>query len=44
MVRVYELDPVTKAYALSGIHHDRLKVTVPYDIDIDISLDALGQL
>ncbi|MFP3991941.1 Uma2 family endonuclease [Streptomyces sp. E11-3] len=44
VVRVYELDPVTKAYALSGIHHEHLKVSVPYDIDIDISLDALGRL
>lgn len=44
VVRVYELDPVTKAYALSGIHHDRLKTSVPYDIDIDITLDALKDL
>ncbi|WTZ57763.1 Uma2 family endonuclease [Streptomyces sp. NBC_01387] len=31
VVRVYELDPLSKTYALSGIHHDQLKVTVPYD-------------
>ena len=41
VVRVYELDPVTGAYGLTGTYHDRLKVTVPFDIDIDISLDAL---
>ncbi|MCX4676596.1 Uma2 family endonuclease [Streptomyces sp. NBC_01433] len=44
VVRVYELDPVTKAYALTGIHHDRLKTGVPFPIDIDITLDALNQL
>jgi Uma2 family endonuclease len=37
VVYVYELDPATGAYGLSGIHHDRLKVTVPYDIDIDLT-------
>jgi Uma2 family endonuclease len=44
VVRVYELDPLSKTYALTGIHHDRLKVGVPYDIDIDITVDALKQL
>jgi Uma2 family endonuclease len=44
VVRVYELDPVTKMYALTGIHHDQLKISVPYDIDIDITWDALKQL
>ncbi|MCX4964198.1 Uma2 family endonuclease [Streptomyces sp. NBC_00654] len=44
VVRVYELDPVTKAYALTGIHHDRLKTGVPFPIDIDITLDALNEL
>jgi len=38
---VYELDPATGAYALTGIHHDVLKVTVPFDIEID--LDAVGR-
>ena len=41
-VYVYELDPATRAYALTGIHHDQLKVTVPFDIDID--LRELGRL
>ncbi|MFE9582942.1 Uma2 family endonuclease [Nocardia sp. NPDC006044] len=37
VVYVYELDPATNAYALTGIHHDRLKLTVPYDIEIDLT-------
>ncbi|MFF7257285.1 Uma2 family endonuclease [Streptomyces microflavus] len=44
VVRVYELDPVTKAYALTGIHHDRLKTGVPFPVDIDISAEALKAL
>jgi Uma2 family endonuclease len=36
-VYVYELDPANNAYALTGIHHDRLKLTVPFDIDIDLT-------
>ncbi|TLF60802.1 Uma2 family endonuclease [Nocardia cyriacigeorgica] len=37
VVYVYELDPATGAYAPSGIFHDRLKVSVPFEIDIDLS-------
>ncbi len=37
VVYVYELDPATKAYALTGIFHDRLKATVPFEIDIDLT-------
>lgn len=37
VVYVYELDPATRTYALMGIHHDRLKVGVPFDVDIDLS-------
>ncbi|GAB2806479.1 Uma2 family endonuclease [Actinoallomurus bryophytorum] len=33
-VYVYELDPATRAYTLTGIHHDLLKLTVPFDIDL----------
>ncbi|MFC0864230.1 Uma2 family endonuclease [Sphaerimonospora cavernae] len=41
-VYVYELDPATKAYALTGIHHDRLKLALPFDIDIDLTeIDTL---
>ncbi|MFB6666577.1 Uma2 family endonuclease [Streptomyces parvus] len=44
VVRVYELDPVTKAYALTGIHHDRLKTGVPFPVDVDISAEAIAAL
>lgn len=44
VVRAYEIDPVNKTYALTGIHHDHLKLTVPNDIDVDISLQALEEL
>ncbi|GAA4183568.1 Uma2 family endonuclease [Streptosporangium oxazolinicum] len=36
-IYVYELDPVTHSYALTGIHRDRLKVSVPFDVDIDLT-------
>ncbi|MFC5174020.1 Uma2 family endonuclease [Streptomyces mutomycini] len=44
VVRVYELDPVNKVYALTGIHHDRLKTGVPFPVDLDISPEALDAL
>ncbi|MFF8592648.1 Uma2 family endonuclease [Streptomyces sp. NPDC015220] len=44
VVRTYELDPLTKAYGLTGTHRDRLKLDVPYDIDIDVSPEALDAL
>ncbi|MDX3328253.1 MULTISPECIES: Uma2 family endonuclease [Streptomyces] len=44
VVRVYELDPVNKTYALTGIHHDRLKTGVPFPVDVDISPEALDAL
>lgn len=34
---VYQLDPATGAYASAGVHHDRLKLSVPFDIDIDLT-------
>ncbi|WP_374987074.1 Uma2 family endonuclease [Streptomyces fradiae] len=37
VVYVYELDPATKSYAPSGIFHDRLKVSVPFPLDIDLT-------
>ncbi len=37
VVYVYELDPATNAYAITGIHHDRLKLTVPFTLDIDLA-------
>jgi hypothetical protein len=36
VVYVYELDPATKTYALTGIHHGKLSVPVPFLIDIDL--------
>ncbi|MFF3932457.1 Uma2 family endonuclease [Streptomyces hirsutus] len=41
VVRVYELDPVTKAYDLTGTRRELLKLGAPYDIDIDITSEAL---
>ncbi|MCW7946157.1 hypothetical protein AAW14_30220 [Streptomyces hygroscopicus] len=37
VVYVYELDPATKSYGLTGIFHDRLKVSVPFGIEIDLT-------
>ncbi|KJY46599.1 Uma2 family endonuclease [Streptomyces sp. A1547] len=40
VVYVYELDPATKAYVATGIFHDRLKVSVPFPIDLDLTAIA----
>ncbi|MDX3103019.1 Uma2 family endonuclease [Nonomuraea angiospora] len=37
VVHVHELDPATGAYVLTGVHQDRLKLTVPFDLDIDLT-------
>ncbi|MDQ0908127.1 Uma2 family endonuclease [Streptomyces canus] len=37
VVYVYELDPATHSYGLTGIFHERLKVSVPFDIEIDLT-------
>ncbi|MEV4224164.1 Uma2 family endonuclease [Nonomuraea sp. NPDC049725] len=37
VVYVHELDPPTRSYVPTGIYHDRLKVTVPFDIDLDLT-------
>ncbi|MGV9392915.1 Uma2 family endonuclease [Streptomyces olivaceus] len=37
VVYAYEIDPATKAYGLVGIFHNRLKLTVPFPVDIDLS-------
>ncbi|MCP2318546.1 Endonuclease, Uma2 family (restriction endonuclease fold) [Nocardia amikacinitolerans] len=37
VVYVYELDPATRAYALTGIHHERLNLSVPFKMDIDLT-------
>ncbi|MEO3809926.1 Uma2 family endonuclease [Sphaerisporangium sp. B11E5] len=36
-VNVYELDATTRAYVLSGSHQGRVRITVPFDIDIDLT-------
>ena len=36
VVHVHELDPATKAYVITGIHHGKLSVPVPFQIDIDL--------
>ncbi|WP_405666931.1 MULTISPECIES: hypothetical protein [unclassified Streptomyces] len=42
MVITYELDPVDRTYISTGVHHDRLKLSAPYDIDI--GLTAIAEL
>ncbi|MGY4098509.1 Uma2 family endonuclease [Nocardia sp. R16R-3T] len=37
VVYAYELDPATSSYGLVGIFHDRLKISVPFPIDIDLT-------
>lgn len=37
VVYVYELDPATNTYAVTGIHHNRLKVDVPFAVEIDLT-------
>ncbi len=37
VVHVFELDQTTNAYGLTGIHHDHLKLSVPFTIDIDLT-------
>lgn len=37
VVYAYELDPATRKYAPVGIHHDRLRVGVPFGIDLDLT-------
>ncbi|MBB4681382.1 Uma2 family endonuclease [Crossiella cryophila] len=39
VVYVYELDPASRSYALTGIFHDQLECRVPFPVDI--RLDAL---
>ncbi|MFJ5552667.1 Uma2 family endonuclease [Streptomyces sp. NPDC093225] len=41
VVYVYELDPATGAYVATGIFHDRLKVPVPFPIDLDLTAIVL---
>ncbi|WP_181788144.1 Uma2 family endonuclease [Streptomyces phytophilus] len=38
VVFVFELEPATGAYVPTGIHRDRLKLSVPFDLDIDLTI------
>ncbi|MEU6744220.1 Uma2 family endonuclease [Streptosporangium sandarakinum] len=37
VVHTYELDHVTGAYVITGVHHDRLKLSSPFEVDIDLT-------
>ncbi|MFC4057793.1 Uma2 family endonuclease [Planomonospora corallina] len=37
VVYVYELDPATRSYAPTGIHHGRISVDVPFPVEIDLN-------
>ncbi|WP_236075472.1 Uma2 family endonuclease [Streptomyces coffeae] len=37
VVHVFQLDPETRAYRPTGVHHDRLKLSVPFTVDIDLA-------
>ncbi|MFD7429366.1 Uma2 family endonuclease [Streptomyces sp. NPDC059818] len=37
VVHVFELEPATGAYTSTGIFHDRMKVSVPFPVDLDLT-------
>lgn len=37
VVYVFELEPAARTYAPTGIHHEQLKLTVPFALDIDLT-------
>ena len=37
VVYVFELEPATRTYAVTGIHREQLKLTVPFGVDIDLT-------
>ncbi|WP_433445378.1 Uma2 family endonuclease [Nonomuraea sp. CA-141351] len=37
VVYVYELDPASKAYVITGIHRDFLKASAPFELAIDLT-------
>ncbi|GAA4917761.1 Uma2 family endonuclease [Streptomyces coeruleoprunus] len=37
VVHTYELDDTTRTYVATGIHRERVKAAVPYDLDIDLA-------
>ena len=36
-VYVYEPDPASRTYALTGIHRDQLRIQVPYPLATDLT-------
>ncbi|WP_116947064.1 Uma2 family endonuclease [Jiangella endophytica] len=38
VVYTYGLDPATKTYGLTGIHHNRMVHAVPYAVEIDLTM------
>ncbi|MGW8374318.1 Uma2 family endonuclease [Streptomyces sp. ODS28] len=43
IVYVYELDPAKNEYVPTGIHHDQLKLTEPFPIDVDLNEIRAGR-
>lgn len=41
VVYVFELEPATGAYTSTGIFHDRVKVSVPFPVDLDLTAISL---
>lgn len=37
VVHVFEREPATGQYVATGIFHDRLKVSVPFPVDLDLT-------
>ncbi|MFE7193203.1 hypothetical protein [Kitasatospora sp. NPDC057541] len=37
VVHTHELDPATRLYGLTGIHHKQLKLDRPFPVDIDLT-------
>ncbi|MFJ9610483.1 Uma2 family endonuclease [Kitasatospora sp. NPDC101176] len=37
IVHTYELDPATRGYGLTGIHHKQLKVERPFPVEVDLT-------
>ncbi|MER6114412.1 Uma2 family endonuclease [Streptomyces sp. NPDC001743] len=37
VVYVFELEPATGAYTSTGIFHDRMKISAPFPVDLDLS-------
>ncbi|MFF7589907.1 Uma2 family endonuclease [Kitasatospora purpeofusca] len=37
VVHTYEIDPATRLYGLTGIHHKQLKLDRPFPVDIDLT-------